>query len=218
MTEEEWLNCTDPQPMLEFLEGRASDRKLRLFAVACCRRIWHLLTDERSRRAVETAERFAEGQANRQELAASCAAADMAHFEAPRNSNFRSLDAPPNAAEIDLSCAAADAAACTADAIEIAAKGDKSAKEQECQHQATILGCIIGNPFHPVTLDLSWLTPTVKALAQTIYTDRTFDQMPLLADELEKAGCANQEILAHFRGPGPHVRGCCVVDMVLGKE
>lgn len=61
-------------------------------------------------------------------------------------------------------------------------------------------------------------TPKVKTLAQAIYDDRTFDRMPELADALAEAGCTNQDLLRHCRGPGPHVRGCWVVDLVLGKE
>jgi hypothetical protein len=76
VTEAEWDACTDPNPMLDFLHGRASDRKLRLFAVAVCRRAWHLLTDERGRRAVEVSERYADGLASREELEAAFAAAD----------------------------------------------------------------------------------------------------------------------------------------------
>ncbi len=90
----------------------------------------------------------------------------------------------------------------------------------EAVHQMMIglLHEIFGNPFHLVSLKPDWLTPTVKEMAQKIYDDRTFDKLLLLADELVKSGCTNQEILGHCRGSGPHVRGCWVVDGVLGKK
>src|SRR5580765_7907882 len=75
MTGAEWLACDDPEKMLEFLRGKASDRRLRLFACACCRQIWHLLPEEETRNAVEVAERFADGLADAQELAAARSAA-----------------------------------------------------------------------------------------------------------------------------------------------
>src|SRR5262249_23490484 len=68
MTEAEWLACTEPQKMLEFLRGKASERKLRLFAVACCRRVWSLLVDDRTRQTVPAAERFVEGRGDEREL------------------------------------------------------------------------------------------------------------------------------------------------------
>src|SRR5262249_23936984 len=71
----EWLACADPMPMLEFIKGKVSDRKLRLFAVACCRRVWEYIADERGRRAVELSERFAEGGVAPDELRLAFAAA-----------------------------------------------------------------------------------------------------------------------------------------------
>src|SRR5690349_5717729 len=81
MTEAEWLTCEDPEPMLLFVQGQASPRKLRLFAVACCRRVWHLLGDERSRRAVEVAELLADGRAGQRRLSRAAANARRAAVE-----------------------------------------------------------------------------------------------------------------------------------------
>ncbi len=83
---------------------------------------------------------------------------------------------------------------------------------------ATLLRDIFGNPFRPVTLDPSWLTSTVTALAEGIYANRTFDRLPILADALMDAGCDNADILAHCRSEGPHVRGWWPVDLLLGME
>lgn len=80
-----------------------------------------------------------------------------------------------------------------------------------------LLRDIVGNPFRPIALDPAWLTTTVHSLAQTVYDERAFDRLPVLADALEDAGCANHELLSHCRGPGSHVRGCWVVDLLLGK-
>lgn len=78
---------------------------------------------------------------------------------------------------------------------------------------------IFGNPFRPVTLVPAWLTSDVLALARGIYDDRAFDRMPILADALQDAGCANEEMLNHCRDVSlAHVRGCWVVDLLLGKD
>lgn len=84
--------------------------------------------------------------------------------------------------------------------------------------QSFSVRCIFGNPVRPVTLDPTWLSSTVKQLAESIYQERAFDRLPILADALEDAGCGNVDILHHCRQPGEHARGCWVVDLVLGKE
>jgi hypothetical protein len=82
---------------------------------------------------------------------------------------------------------------------------------------ATYIRDIFGNPFRPATLDPAWRTSTVTALAAQVYESRDFGAMPILADALQDAGCDSADILDHCRGGGPHVRGCWVVDLVLGK-
>jgi len=84
---------------------------------------------------------------------------------------------------------------------------------------------IFGNPFRPVSLNPGWLTSGRIALAKGVYDNRQLpsgyldaDRLAVLADALEEAGCDNAEILGHLRGPGPHVRGCWPIDLLLGKE
>ena len=81
-----------------------------------------------------------------------------------------------------------------------------------------IIRDLFGDPFRPVAFDLRWRTTDAIGLARAIYDDRAFDRLPILADALMDAGCDDEDILAHCRTDGPHVRGCWVVDLVLGKE
>src|SRR5262249_51866038 len=93
-----------------------------------------------------------------------------------------------------------------------------AAEMAEGKAQAALIRDIFGNPFLPVTLNPPCRTSIVTALAQSIYDDRAFDRLPILADALEDAGCDNADTLNHCRQPGEHVRGCWVVDLVLGRE
>jgi hypothetical protein len=210
MTEQEWLACTDLHKMLDTLRGsgKVSDRKLRLFACGCCRGIWHLVTDGRSQRAVEVAERYADGEAAGEDLAAAGAAADAAAWDAPRDA------AKP---------AAWDAAWTTRDAARFTA-WDAAWDPAS----AALLRDLFGNPFRPVPVDPAWLAwrgGTVARLAQAAYQHRHLPsghldpaRLAVLADALEEAGCSDPDILAHLRGPGPHARGCWPVDLLLGRE
>ena len=93
----------------------------------------------------------------------------------------------------------------------------RKAVHDEMRVQARIVRCVFGNPFRSVDADPQWLTPTAVALADAIYAGRAFDRLPVLADALDEAGCDNADVLAHCRGGGPHVRGCWVVDLILGR-
>jgi hypothetical protein len=105
--------------------------------------------------------------------------------------------------------------------LKLAREAQKTAEQNEAGRQCDIIRDIFGNPFRPVALNptcLAWNDGTVSRIAQAIYDERAFDRMPILADALEDAGCDNADILNHCRGDGPHVRGCWVVDLLLGKE
>jgi hypothetical protein len=251
MTEQQWLEATDPQAMLEFVlqqamlefreSGNTNDRKQRLFACACCRRVWHLLSDERSRKDVEAAERFADGDASAETLAALYAAGAAYRETAPRSLQFATREEA--AAFQATSCAAAvagdvpdiewamDAAACAIACTRVQTElwgteaGDRTVEEsgeEEGAGQCYLLRCIFGNPFRPQpAIDPAWRAwndGAVAKLAQSIYEERAFDRLAILADALEKAGCTDADILAHLRGPGPHARGCWAVDLILERR
>jgi hypothetical protein len=218
MTESEWLACTNLNQMQIWIFHTGvhpSSRKNKLFEVACCRQIWHIITDTRCRRAIEVAEQFADGMASENELAAArsalrvrrsrvTTAGQLAESVAGGNTSFSEWGVRKLAlrhAGLDPKDEAADAAAMS--------------------QQADLYRDIIGNPFRPLNIDptwLSWRDGTVVKLARAIYDERAFDRLPILADALEDAGCTNNDILDHCRNPGPHVRGCLVVDLLLGKS
>jgi hypothetical protein len=235
MTESEWLACTDTREMLAFIRGKASDRKLRLFACACCRRIWELLQAE-GRRAVEAAEGHADGLVAADEMGE--AGTDARR---PVGDFYEAANLGGHGVVLTGGLAAAEAAACcTAPAAlscEWAARTAAFAfghpaggiiplgSPAEGVVQCRLLHDLSGNPFRPVRLDPAWGTPQVVALAQAAYDERVLPaghldptRLAVLADALEEAGCTEQTMLAHLRGPGPHVRGCWAVDLILGRS
>jgi hypothetical protein len=238
MTEADWLACTDPKLMLKFLgddpgnesgkEPLLSDdltRKLRLFACACCRSVWHLLGTRRSRRAVEVAERFADRQAGSLALVSACLATILHRPHAPGHIPAYAAGLVAFTRAIPSGQVAPCAWHC-ATALSQTTPGDSDAsRKAESALQAALVREIFGNPFHPVTIEPSWITPTVLALAQAAYDNRNLPSGTLdnarraaLADALEEAGCTNPDILNHCRRPGEHVRGCWVLDLLLGKK
>ena len=237
MDEAEWLACADPKVMLEVLSGHASERKLRLFAVWCCRSIWRPMRKRRSRKVVEVAERYVDGLADVEALDTAHAAAYAAFDEAPHNTieQITTAVASDVALEdpVEACCSAIDAADVIAyfavysdDSIESTDATEADYKARRLTERATqcrALRCVMNNPFRPATLDPVCRTPAVVALARTAYDERELPSgnldpvlLAVLADALEEAG-ADQALLEHLRGPGPHLRGCHAVDLCLGR-
>jgi hypothetical protein len=213
MTELEWLNCAEPAELFAFLYGKVCDRPRRLFACACCRRIWHLHILH-GRKGVEVAERYADGMAGAAEMRGSVMDYGVAHSVGP---------AAEQATRAAGCCVwqiadAEGASRYALNAVQLSA--GLSARDDEAIDQCVLLRDVVGNPFREVELDPSWCkwsNGTVRRMAQAIYADRRFDDLPILADALEDAGCTNEDILTHCRERNEHVRGCWVVDLLLGK-
>jgi hypothetical protein len=172
-----------------------------------------LLSDDRSRKAVVTAERFADGLATRQYLRAARAYAADAYAFAQGGHYY--------APAAHAACARAAAVRAIDEVVEAArCAAHPATRNTEETVQVALLRDLFGNPFCHVTLNPAWLSwngATVPKLAQAIYDERRFADLSILADALEEAGCDNLDVLAHCRSGGEHVRGCWVVDLLLGK-
>jgi hypothetical protein len=243
MTAAEWLVCADPALMLEGLRGKVSARKLRLFACAACRSIWHLLADDRVRCAVQVAERYAQGLASNAELERAlheASAAEASSDEPSARDAGWAAWATAQAGDLGEAagqvCYHAQRAAGWAAATQLfesdpawaVSLDDREtdaayygaydqAKDALARAQAALLREIIGNPFMPARLDPCWLSPRVRALAQTIHEEGAFDRLRVLAAAFEEAGCDSAVILDHCRQLAAHVRGCWVLDRVRGE-
>jgi len=229
MTEAEWLACEDPIDMLRFVKQwrtirkQVKQRKQKLFAIACCRRLWSLIDDERTRRGIEVVERFTDGQATSEELSTAETEANAAWLKnAGDDISLACLQLfgkdvnGMHASTSTLSAAFRQQQTKTSEPSEPLAGRQRGACPPEERAQCALIRDIFGNPFRPVTFSQEWRTETAVALARTMYESREFSAMPILADALQDAGCDSDEVLNHCRSDGPHVRGCWVCDLVLG--
>ena len=234
MTESEWLASRNFSTLFICTVTIASDRGERnrwLLACACCRSVWHLLPGV-CHQIVELVEGYADGTIEAGALVT------LLHGFWPHTVAIAALPGGTQAAEavgylgwswrfeFDNTITSKtywQANQTCRSAAEALAKSRPWDVARHCQIE--LLRDIFGNPFRPAVLDPAWLTLTVTSLAQAAYEERMLPsgeldriRLTILADALEEAGCDNTDILNHLRGPGPHVRGCWPVDLLLGKS
>jgi hypothetical protein len=218
MTEAEWRECTDPQKMLKLLRGKASERKLRLFACAFGRAVGDS-QHQPGPSTVAVGERYADGLASDQELA----------------TELRKWACSPEERG-PVAPSAYDGAWEAVDWLTILERWSDDPDsyiaipaDAVLKRSVLLLRDIFGNPFRPSPplppTVLAWNDGTVRRLAAGIYEERqlpagTLDNacLAILADALLDAGCDNEDLIQHCREAGSHVRGCWALDLILGKE
>ncbi len=197
-----------------------------MFAIGCCRGIWDKFTSQEDRTFVELAESDADGLVPKS--AWQRASEDVLRTRVPtHNYDLATLIVYALASEdlvlCALRCSEFTAFLSVMPSIDEASlnsldsSGLEAVQARTRQH-ATLLRCVAGERYRLPKAKSAWLTTDVLALARGIYDDRAFDRMPILADALQDAGCTNEDILSHCRDTNQvHVRGCWVVDLLLGK-
>jgi hypothetical protein len=238
MNEAEWNNCTKPIAMLQSIQGTLSDRKLRLFTCACLRRVWHLLPDDSCREVIQETERTAEETGSMPDdalpwwlrldfdQAFSALLGDRDVYN-----TMTSILVHAAQTHADGQVASWRAAHSEADPVwrsQVSKLRADSAREEEASVQLGLLRDVVGIPSRRLCLDpivLRWNDGIVQKLAQAAYDERVLPEgtldisrLAVLADALEESGCTDAELLGHLRGPGPHVRGCYAIDLMLGKS
>jgi hypothetical protein len=209
MTEAEWRACDDPARMLRAVRLRATPRKLRLFAAACCRLVWDRLPGDHVRQAVETAERYADYLLGDDERESARRALNRA-VASERGLRGRLAQAAAELLRPGFSPTLVSARARTGRPAALLSR-----------RQCELLRDLFGGPGCRPAADPAGLSQNpgeVRRLAEAIYDGRDFGRLPVLADALEAAGCADRPLLAHCRSGGEHARGCWALDAVLGKE
>jgi hypothetical protein len=217
MTEAEWLASEDPMAMLAHLRAPFDGRKMLLLDCACLSRLngrLPAICQEWASVAALVAEREA--------------APDHLWSHGLINNSGRLCDAlwesiPEDDSDSDLfNIVYAIVNVCgrmwSLNIPSVCFSPGNAYWRAERRAHAGFIRCLFGNPFRPVAIDPGWRTSTVVALAEGVCADRAFDRLPILADALQDAGCEHPDILAHCRSDGPHVRGCWVVDLLLGKS
>jgi hypothetical protein len=201
--------------MLGFLRGgeQASNRKLRLFAVACCRSIWQQMPDECCRQAAEIGEQYADGLTTAEKRNAAWEAVRIMKEDAVAEQDF------------ERAVRVRDTEGAVYDDMR---RQYFNIPDIAWRTKCALLRDIFGNPFRPPSpvpaVVLAWNGGTVRRLAEFLYAERgmpegTLDtaRLAILGDALLDAGCDNEELIQHCRSTGPHVRGCWAVDLILGK-
>jgi hypothetical protein len=227
MTEAEWLAGTDPTKMLEFLRGKAGDRKLTLFVCACWRRCGPFLPDNIRGTNLIT-EQYADGMVRAGALLTTLLASGFPRHEADE---FITASCE-HAIAVARNCAAVMSFRClklSRPGYQNPAATIRTDYDAENATQCHILRDLFGKPMRPSPslpgIVLAWNDRTIPRIAEGLYNDRklpegTLDagRLAILADALLDAGCDNEELIGHCRSEGPHVRGCWAVDLLLGKS
>jgi hypothetical protein len=208
-----WLTGASPASLLYAAKRLKAlkPRKAMLFVCGCYRLVWDEIALANVRETVQMAEERADRKVKQEEL-----------YKYQYVSGLRVRDAQ-NLLQLSLTSLVTPRmipahVAWLVRAAFDPTKHDNPNKWEDCKPQADLVRDLFGNPYQPVKIDTSWRTDTALSLARTMYENRDFSAMPILADALQDAGCDSEDILNHCRDSNAtHVRGCWVVDLVLGK-